>query len=264
MIFVRNSCCWIGLCRNYLRPNDLRAIGFHPKENCIQDFRLSEFYARFSFWLLVFTPKRTKLYMAMAMPRSHRILLGLRRCSIAVNLWNFHQITKWNSSESWALSDRPTLRSLLIAKASHSFHLILHHLHCFALRRKAKDREVLRRKMPRARKVLSCEKLKAEKSFSAKCWGQGKFFGAKHWGHCNKYETLWHISAGQLRVSFRAGKFYLRFPYLLSNINKASRKSISPKCVCTEALSLFIERKGESSARTKRRCLKEVSTDRTS
>ena len=125
--------------------------------------------------------------------------------------------------------------------------------------RKAEGREVLRCEMPMAKKVLSCEKPKEEKSFGAKCRGQGKFFGAKYRGHYNKYEMLWHVFAGQLRVTF-----YLRFPYLLSNINKASRKSISSKRVCTEALSLFVEQKGESSARTKRRRLKEVSMDRMS
>ena len=86
-------------------------------------------FVEINFGLLVFTPKTTKSYMAMTMPRSHRTLFGLRYYSIAVNLWNFHQITKWDSPKGRPLIIRPTLGSLPIAKTFHSFISYCNSLH---------------------------------------------------------------------------------------------------------------------------------------
>ena len=156
---------------------------FSPRRELYMGFRLSKFDARFSFGLSIFTPKRTKLYMTMAMPGTHIILFGHWYCLIAVNLWDFHQITKWDSPEGWALIDRPTLQFThrkSITFISYCNHYIT--LHCTALQQGAKDahaenkspimrkvegREVLRCEIPKARKVLSCEEPKAEKSFGA-------------------------------------------------------------------------------------------------
>ena len=137
--------------------------------------QLSELYARFSFGLSIFTPKRTKLYMTMAMPGTHIILFGLWYCLIAVNLWDFHQITKWDSPEGWALIDRPTLQFThrkSITFVSYCIHYIT--LHCTALHC-SREPKMLTLKT----KVLSCEKSKAEKSFGAKFRRQGKSCRAK-------------------------------------------------------------------------------------
>ena len=93
----------------------------------------------------------------MATPGSHRILFGLRYCSIAVNLWNFCQITKWDSPEGWPMLIRPTLRSLLIATAF--IKLIWQLFASLALHCTVTE--------SRRRKVLSCVKPKPEKSFCA-------------------------------------------------------------------------------------------------
>ena len=152
---------------------------FSPRRQLYMAFRLFEVDARFSDRLSVFTPKWTNLYMATTMLSLTEFYLGFGTAWLHLT---YEISTRWQSEihpKGWALIDRPTLRSLLIAKASHSFHLILHNLHCVALRRKAEGREVLLCVKLKAKKVLSCEMPNAKKVLSAKCRRQRKSCRAK-------------------------------------------------------------------------------------
>ena len=86
-----------GLRPNYLRHYGLRQSGL--RQNGLH---------RIGFVKLAFV-ENIFVKMAMATSGFYRILFGLRYCLIAVNLWDFRQITKRDSPQGWAMIDRPTL-----------------------------------------------------------------------------------------------------------------------------------------------------------
>ena len=183
----------------------------------------------------------------------------------------FVRISKWSSSE-FSSSKLSSSKVVFIKVQSGLRQMGLRRISLYrtyrrqnGLRRNSlgaigfKKKKLLWRKRPRERKVLSCEKPKAEKSF-----------GAKRRGYCNKCETIWHGFTGE-SVS---GWGNLICDYILAAFNEAdlscnslvkykqgSREKLSHQNRnAPKHLSLFVEQRGESSARNKRIRLKEVNT----